>query len=503
MNRSKAESRRCFLKALSLAAAGSALAGYALAKSAKRPNIILLLADDLGYADMSLQKHSPPDIKTPGIDALAKMGTFFSDAYATAPICSPSRAGLITGRYQQRWGNYWYGQGGLPSREFTLPQALKKMGYVSKKIGKTHMNGGSAQHPLKHGFDEFFGFIDHTKDYVRLSQKDVEAYGKNGARVAHIGPLIRGEDTMESFENSYTTELFTKEAVEYINRDHGDNPFYLHVSHNAVHHPTYVGHPEYLKKQGIEQFPFWDPKKEPYSAWHKKWGHLGEVDPNGRKRYLATLEVLDDGIKAVLDAVKKKGLEKETIIIFLSDNGGTINTYSNNTPLRGYKYMFGEGGIRIPIIMAWPGKWAAGKRLGGLTSAMDIFPTLMDAVGGETPENLDGHSKLASLTQGKNTSHKWLAWGDGKGSWVVREGRWKLINSSGWNHSNYELENGECKPAEPYIYPAGKMLFDLKKDVGERTDLSKENPEVIERLTKLYEGWKAQMGKPVNGNKNG
>ena len=132
--------------------------------SVKKPNIVVIVADDLGYADLSFLPQSPKDVSTPGIDRIAKLGTYFSDAYATAPICSPSRAGLITGRYQQRWGNFWYGQGGLPLSEFTIPQALKKQGYFTQKIGKTHLNGGAAQHPLDHGFDEFLGFIHHTWD---------------------------------------------------------------------------------------------------------------------------------------------------------------------------------------------------------------------------------------------------------------------------------------------------------------------------------------------------
>ena len=138
---------------------------------ASHPNVLVIVADDLGYADMSFLEHAPEDVSTPGIDRLAKEGTYFTNAYSTSPICSPSRCGLITGRYQQRWGNYWYGQGGLPKEEKTLPQVLKKLGYHTKKIGKTHLNGGPAEHPLDHGFDENIGFRHHTWDYIRLSSQ--------------------------------------------------------------------------------------------------------------------------------------------------------------------------------------------------------------------------------------------------------------------------------------------------------------------------------------------
>ena len=195
-------------------------ASAAVACADERPNVIVIVADDLGYADMSFLPQSPKDVETPGIDRLAASGTYFTDAYATSPICSPSRAGLITGRYQQRWGNYWYGRGGLPTSEFTIAHALKELGYFTKKIGKTHLNRGPAHHPLDHGFDEFIGFLSHTWDYMRLSQKDLDAYktraeGK-GLGMLYVGPLTRGRDEKASFEDGFTTEIFTDEAIETI-----------------------------------------------------------------------------------------------------------------------------------------------------------------------------------------------------------------------------------------------------------------------------------------------
>ncbi len=504
MNTDGSIKRREFLRfGAGFLAAGFCPSCLSLGKPAKvklkKPNVIVIVVDDLGYADMSFRPHCPADVKTPGIDRLAKSGTFFTDAYSTSPICSPSRVGLLTGRYQQRWGNYWYGQGGLPANELTLPQALKKLGYVSKKIGKTHLNGGPVQHPLDHGFDEFLGFIHHTWDYLRLSEKDVEHYGKKNAKNACIGPLIRNREKA-SYENSFTTDIFTNEAVEYINRDHGGKPFYIELEYNAVHHPTYVTHPDYLEKFGIEQFPFWDPKKESWWQWHKKWGHLGEVDPDGRKRYLTHLMVMDKGIGKIIDELNRSGKRENTIVVFLSDNGGTINTYSNNAPLRGYKYMFGEGGVRIPLMVSYPGKLPAGQEKSALVSAMDIFPTILSLAGGDLPNNLDGKN-LIPLIKGKAESqHNMICWSKGDGTWTIRKGYWKLCSNIGWKHLNYKFDkDGNCvRDTHEYVYPKGTLLFNLKDDIAEEKNLADKYPTIVKEMTAAYKKWRSEMSDPRN-----
>lgn len=483
----------------------------ATAAAATKPNVVVIVADDLGYADLSFLPQSPADVSTPAIDRLAKLGTYFTDAYATAPICSPSRAGLITGRYQQRWGNFWYGQGGFPKTEQTIAHALKKQGYFTQKLGKTHLNGGEAQHPLDHGFDEYLGFIHHTWDYIRLSQKDLDAYrkrtGGKGLGILNVGPLQRNRGEKASYDDGFTTEIFTAEAVKTIRgKSAAKTPFFIQLEYNAVHMPTYVAHPEYAKKAGYEQpkwdreaerweFPFWEPKEMSWGEWHKKWGHLGEVDPLGRKRYLANLMALDDGIAKLLSALEETDQLNNTILVFLSDNGGTINTYSNNAPLRGYKYMFGEGGIRVPMIVSWPGHLPGGKSNSTLSSAMDIFPTLLELVGAERPDNLDGKSLVPWLKgRGDGDVHDHLCWSNGRGTSVVRKGPWKLITSKGWVHSNYQLdEQGIAKPAADYEYPSGTLLFNLAEDIGETTDLAKKHPETVKELTGLYDKWRPQM----------
>jgi arylsulfatase A-like enzyme len=511
-NKGRETMKRMLPQQLVIAAVGI-IAGASCPEALAKPDVIQFIIDDLGYADMGFLAQAPADVKqmkTPGIDRLRAMGTYFSSAYATSPICSPSRTGLITGRYQQRWGNYWYGQGGLPLSEKTLPQALKELGYTTKKIGKCHHNGGPGQFPTKHGFDEFIGFVHHTWDYMRLSEKDVEAYGKGAAKSACIGPLVRataasGDIESVSYENGFTTEIFTDEAIEFINRDHKGKPYYLQLDYNAMHHPTYVVPPKYARRIGLvtpewdrdageRPFPYWNPKREGWGKWHKKWGHLQEVDPDGRRRYLAHLLALDECIGKVLDSLEKQGELSNTIIAFISDNGGTINTYANNGELRGYKYMFGEGGIRVPMIIAWSGKLPTSQTCVPMVSAMDVMPTILDLCGGKNEDNLDGKSLLPLLEgKSKQSTHDYMCWSNGRKTKVVRQGDWKLIIDGGWDHANYTLEGGTAVRADNYKYPSGVCLFNLKDDLGETTNLADKMPDKVEAMTGLYDDWHREM----------
>lgn len=494
----------------------------AAAADPARPNVVLIVTDDLGYADIAARPQSPEDVRamgTPALDRLAAMGTLFTDAYSTAPICSPARVGLITGRYQQRWGNYWYGEGGLPADQTTLPQALKQLGYATKKIGKTHLNGGPVEHPLDHGYDEYLGFNHHTWDYIRLSQRDLDAYlqrvGGNKKRLGFlcVGPLQRDRG-WQSYDDpdAFTTEIFTDEAVEFIERDRGDQPYFVHLSYNAVHMPTYITDYDYARKLGFEQpawnrdaatwdFPYWDPNQGPWGKWHKNWGHLEKVDPLGRKRYLSHLLAMDDGIGRVLDAIERSGQRENTIVVFLSDNGGTINTYSDNTPLSGWKYMFGEGGVRVPMIVAAPGRLKGGQTLGGLASAMDVFPTVLELAGGRPADNLDGRSLVGKINAGSHDdAHAMLCWSDGRGAKVIRKGPWKLAMGCEWEHSAFVINAQGLaeRAAQPYAYPGGTVLFNLAEDIGETTDLAGRRPDLVAELTADYQAWRSSMSDPRN-----
>ncbi|MDQ8183780.1 sulfatase-like hydrolase/transferase [Pelagicoccus sp. SDUM812005] len=489
--------------------------GISQLHAAEKPNIILILIDDIGYADMSFHPDAPNDVHTPAIDRIADQSVYFSQGYSTAPICSPARVGLATGRYQQRWGNYWYSEGGLPRGISTIASSLRELGYATKKIGKNHNNGGPADHPLDHGFDEFLGFNHHTHDYLRLSEKDLKAYQKlsKSLGILEVGPLERNRGEVASYENGYATDIFTDEAIEFFERKRpAEQPFFVHLSYNAMHMPTYVGHPDYLERFGVTQakwdrnadswaFPFWDPRKETWAKWHQKWGHLGKVDPQGRQRYLLQLAVLDDNIARLLDALESNSQLDNTVLVFLSDNGGTINTYSNNGRLAGSKYMFGEGGVRVPILLSYPARLASGTVENSLVSSMDLYPTLLELAGGKAPADIDGRS-LIPLLEGRATfADRALHWAKDAETWAMRSGSWKLSNNIQWDHTSYRLdEHGVAHKAPDIHFPGGPLrLVNLDDDIGETTDLSASHPEIVQRLLKLHQTWQSQMGPKLKG----
>ena len=493
----------------------------------QKPNAIVIIADDLGYADMAFLDQAPEDVKkfgTPGFDKLAKTGLYFKNAYGTSPICSPSRAGMITGRYQQRWGNYSYNEGGLPLNEITIPEALLKLGYKTAKFGKTHLNGGPKKYPSLHGFEESLGFMFHTWDYIRLSQKDENAYKKRAGHKGWVGcqvvgPLLRSrslgiaahEHEKVSYENSFTTKIFTDEAVRFIKSEKSNKPFYLHISHNAVHMPTYVVDKEWAEKVGLDyvawdrdssqwNFPYWEPNQETHQVFHKKWGHLGEVDKNGRRAYLSHLLALDYSVWKVLKALEDSGQRENTVVFFISDNGGTINTFANNAPLTGFKYMLGEGGIRVPFIVSMPGTLPENKTVDKpLVSTMDIFPTLLDLAKQEIPEDLDGKSLLPLILGEVEKHHDSLAWALNRNRWAFRMGKWKLTQNAGWKHSNYKLlENGDAvRNPEIFVYSNEPQLFNLEEDISETTNLLEKFPEIVKEIRNRFEDWDRQMSGPL------
>lgn len=451
----------------------------------KKPNILIIVADDQGYADFSAYGGSP-DVHTPNLDRLSEMGTRFTNAYATSPICSPSRAGILTGRYQERWGNRWFQMGGLPASELTLAEFLKRHGYHTIEIGKSHYSDRiddtrSPEFPTNHGFDEFFGFTDHTHDYFRLSQQDVKAYGEKNARSAHIGPLWRN-NRLEDV-HGYTTELFTDEAIRYFDRK-CDKPFFMMLNYNAVHHPIYQAPEKYLKQFGIEPFSQWDPSKESYDSWQRKWHWMGQFDPNGRKRYLASLACLDDSIGKIIDKLKTENLLEDTLIFYLSDNGGCNNTYAVNTPLSGHKYILAEGGIRVVFAIVWKGHLPACKVENRIISALDIFPTCAAAAGLNLPEKVefDGTNLIPYLLHKQSTIHPALFWDSGW-EWAIRDGDYKLRKVM---KRMYFLDHTEEETL---------LLFDLKHDIGEKKNLVDEMPEKVKQLTEKYESWKSHIQK--------
>jgi arylsulfatase A-like enzyme len=431
--------RRDFLRSAMLAASGlcftkKVLSARASQKSESRPNIVLIVSDDQGYADSSCYDH-PKEVATPNIDRLATEGVLLTNGYASAYVCAPTRAGLLTGRYQQRFGFYAAGDSriGLPLSEVTVADMLKKRGYATAVIGKWHVGIEPQYHPLKRGFDEFYGFLGHgAHDYFNLKITDeYNSIYRNDRRINDTG---------------YLTDNLARESVSFIEQ-HQNKPFFLYLPFNAVHWPL--------------------------QALQKYIKRFNTGDKN-RDIYLAMLTSMDEAIGKVLDALKRTGADDNTLIIFFSDNGGARKNFANNGALRDFKQSVYEGGIRVPFIVRWPGKLPKGTVCDEPVISLDALPTICAAVGVGLPNNrvYDGKNMLPTLRgRTKGPLHKNLFWDDGVKQWAVREGKWKLL----------------------YNREGSLELYDLEADISEKNNLVKQRPEIAKRLQQAYTDWKNQM----------
>lgn len=435
-------SRRAFLAGAAASAAGVRLAGSALGQTTeaagrRRPNVLLIVSDDQGYADASCYDH-PPEVSTPNIDRIAQGGVRLTDGYASAWVCAPTRAGLLTGRYQQRYGFYTAGNSriGMPLTEITVADVLKKAGYATGAFGKWHLGIEPDYHPLRRGFDEFYGFLGHGgHDYFDL--KVTDAYTS----------IYRNDKPIE--ETGYLTDNLTREAVSFIERHH-QRPFFLYLPYSAVHWPLQA--PE----EDVRRFDTGDPERD---------------------IYLAMLARMDDGIGKVLDALERAGVDDNTLVFFLSDNGGARKNHADNGVLRDYKQSAYEGGIRVPFIVRWPGKLPAGTVCSEPIICLDVMPTVLAAVGLELPGDrvYDGRDMLPVLRgEAEQPLHEALFWDGDSDQWAVRSGKWKLVSRRG------SLE-----------------LYDLEADIGETDDLTDDNPQVVDRLRRAYVAWRDQMAPQI------
>lgn len=365
-----------------------------LAKPRRPPNIIVILADDLGYADVGFQ--GLQDFTTPHIDRLAAAGVQFTNGYVSHPYCSPSRAGLLTGRYQHRFGHihnpkFRAGEG-LPLSETLLPEILAKGGYSSGIVGKWHLGDAPEFHPLERGFDEFFGLLGGGHDYFKSADEDAREY---------LIPLdAHGEKIPVE---GYLTHQLSKAALDFIRR-HSESPFFLYLSYNAPHGPLQAP-PSLLER-------------------------VGSIEDPRRRTYAAMVTALDDGVGEVLALLDELSLKEHSLVIFLSDNGGpTPANASDNSPLRATKGTVYEGGVRVPFVMAWPGHVPTGLTYEPPVSALDIFPTAVAAAGLENPSGLDGVDLVSHLNgdqQGR--PHRQLFWhSDEGGQYACRTADRKLV----------------------------------------------------------------------------
>jgi arylsulfatase A-like enzyme len=408
---------------------------------ARQTNILIIVADDLGYAELGVQ--GCLDVPTPNIDSLARNGVRFTNGYVSCPVCSPTRAGLLTGRYQQRFGHEFNPgpaaqadpQFGLPLTEVTLAERLKPSGYATGMVGKWHLGFQPEMQPPKRGFDEFFGFLGGAHAYLP---------GAAGA----AGPILRGAESVT--ETEYLTEAFAREAVAFIDR-HQKDPFFLYLTFNAVHAPM--------------------------QATEKYRARFDAIQDEKRRTFAAMLSALDDAVGSVLGKLRAANLEGNTLIFFVSDNGGpTPNTTSRNDPLRGTKGQVFEGGIRVPFLIQWKGRVPAGRVYDQPVIALDLHPTAVAAAGGPIPADakLDGVNLLPYLTgDHKNPPHDRLFWRFGPQS-AVRLGDWKLVQQG----------NGAAQ------------LYNLAEDIGEKNDLAAREPDQLQALQAAYDAWNAQLAEP-------
>lgn len=418
--------------------------------SATPPNIVVILTDDQGYADISLNPRHPREVSTPHMDALATDGAVFTQAYTSGHVCSPTRAGLMLGRYQQRVGVYSAGDGGrgFDPKLPIFPSFLPKE-YVSAAIGKWHLGLDDDYpelkwHALNRGFDECYKFMGRGAHSYFDLRSDSEGKFKH--------PIYRNKERIN--DEGYLTDRLSEEAVAFIER-HKQQPFFLYLAYNAVHAPR-------------------EAPQATIDTYRKRFPGLSEE----RVILMAMLKHLDDGVGAVVTKLKREKLFDNTLLFFLTDNGGAKAMHADNTPLRGFKGSLYEGGIRTPFIVSWPAR-APGKQVVDTpVISLDILPTVLDAIGVPAPAAppFDGKSLLPLLTGQAQNHHNTLFWCKEGGNWALRRNEWKL-----------QTLKGE------------KELYNLRDDPSETTNLAAQQPDIVKTLSRAFDEWIAPMADPITG----
>ena len=431
----------------------------ATAADTNRPNIVILLADDLGYGSVSWYGS---DIPTPNIDSVAKNGIGFTSGYMTAPVCNPSRPAIMTGRYQQRWGKELNSQtvgpvGApkkcLPMSETTFATALKKLGYSTGAIGKWQLGMAKGYHPLDRGFDYFLGmpsgcrFVEASWTNARIAPGYDDDGAAGGGRPRAV---FRGREQLPFDE--YLTDRLGREGVEFIER-HKDEPFLLYLAFHAPHSPI----------QTIDKY-------------YERFPHIKNET---LRIYSAMISAVDDQVGAVLAKLREHGLEQNTLVIFTSDNGAPETSDvdgKRNSPLIGHKRNLYEGGIRVPYVMQWAGQLKGDRRFEAPVSSLDIFPTALAAAGVQdlSPYRLDGANLLPYLrNDSEGVPHEYLFWRSGPNA-AVRKGPWKLLTLGG------DLTR----------------LYNVDKDPGESNDLSSAQQSLVDEMKEAFGRWSEDKVEP-------
>lgn len=462
----------------------------------KQPNIILIVTDDQGYADLSAYKHVSENCQTPNMDRLANRGVLFDKCYVSGPVCSPSRAAIYTGKYQERWDKNMGWGPGLPLNVPTLAEILQKRGYKTARVGKSdygtnYHNPNAREFPSHHGYSNFVGFSAHAHDYFLLDEEIERATPDPNGESAALGRIWR-DTTKVGFEDTYTTTLFTDEAIRFV-EENKDGPFFLDLAYNAVHELIHEVPEKYLEKWDAPKIPNYDPSYGKYGQYYWDYTQVGKITDEGkRKLYLANLNCLDDNIGRLLDALEKQGLLENTLIMLISDNGGEPLTGANNLPLSGSKYTMHEGGIRVPFIVSWPQVLPQGKLYQHRVSAMDIMPTCLEAAGVSLAKefSFDGVSLLEPIKQDSPSelSDKPLCFKFGN-QWAIVDKGWKLVYAEDYNPKHRPITSQIRLGAN-----SGKLaLYNLNEDIGERNNLVDEQPERVKTLQQKFDLWMAEM----------
>lgn len=424
-------------------------------QAARKPNVVLIIMDDMGYGDIG--SYGVTDARTPNLDRLAREGVRLTDAYANGAVCTPTRTALISGRYQQRVGLEWAlsvadQERGLPVTGTSLPALLKKNGYVTGLIGKWHLGFRPEFGPNAHGFDEFFGFLSGAVDYYTHR---------------------RGDGTPDLYENTtpvetpnYLTDEITRRAVSFIDR-RAASPFFLEVAYNAVHWPFQP--PDRPPSQADRNAP---PRPQATGDARLFQGP-DDPAPATRQDYVRMLERADAGVGAILAALDRHALSSETLVIFTNDNGG--EWLSRNAPLSHRKATLWEGGIRVPLILRWPGRLPAGRTSEQVAITMDLTASILAATASAVPpgQRLEGIDILPILRGDSSLTDRQLFWRiaqPNRRQRAVRAAQWKLL-----------IDDGQF------------LLFDLRTDPGERQDLAARRPDLVVKLKALLGAWEKDV----------
>ncbi len=434
-----------------LAVLGVALAiAPVLGAAQSRPNILLIVGDDMGYADVGF--HGCKDIPTPHLDALATSGVRFTSGYVSGPYCSPTRAGLMTGRYQTRFGhefNPGAAGTGLPTSEITIANRLKAAGYATGLVGKWHLGAQPEFHPQRRGFDEFYGFLAGSHDYFKPAG------------------VLRGTNPIPNLD--YTTDAFGREAVAFIDR-HRSEPWFLYLAFNAVHTPM--------------------------QATDDRLAQFASVSDPKRRTYNGMMLAMDEAIGKVRQKVADAGLERNTLVFFIADNGGPVmpNTTMNasvNKPLRGGKRTTLEGGVRVPFLVSWPGRLKPGV-FSQPAIQLDLTATALAAAGVRIAPDwkLDGVNLLPFL-EGDLAAppHEALFWRFGQ-QMAIRAGDYKLVR---YDSNADTLTGARNQPATAF------KLYNLAADLGETNDLAAAMPGKVRELRSMWDAWNASNARPLWG----